>query len=52
MTRLPRKKKKLLKKKGSHRYGCDWLKCENYIVEYNWFFKNPLKFDMNKKLKK
>lgn len=50
VDRVPRKKKKLLKKMWKHRYGHDWLKCENVKVEYRWFFKNPLKYDMTKKI--
>lgn len=52
MNRLPRKIKKGLKKKYKHRYGCEWLKCDNLIIEYIWFFKNPLKYDMDKQIYK
>ena len=48
--RLPRKLKKELKRKYKHRYGIDFLKCDNLISEYYWFYKNPLKWDMNKKI--
>ena len=50
--RLPRKKKKYLKNRYKNRYGCDWLKCDNLIVEYIWFFRNPFHWDMNKQLYK
>lgn len=54
MKRLPRKIKKQLKKKFLNRYGINWNML-NYdrnrlIVEYNWFFKNPFNWDMDKKL--
>jgi len=48
--RLPRKLKKDLKRKYKHRYGCDWLKCNNIIIEYKWFYHNSFGWDMNKKL--
>ena len=50
MERIPRKKKQQLKRMWKHRYGIDWLRCENIIVEYKWFFKNPLKYNMNKSI--
>jgi len=50
MKRLPRKIKKELKKKYKHRYGYDFLKCDSLLIEYVWFFKNPLHYDMNKQL--
>lgn len=50
MKRLPRKVKKELKRMYKHRYGIDWLKCDNVLIEYKWFFKNPLKWDMTIKL--
>jgi hypothetical protein len=50
MKRIPRKKKKKLKKMFKYRYGVDWLRCENVVVEYRWFFKNPFKFNMNKQI--
>jgi len=50
IDRVPRKKKKLLKKMWKHRYGHDWFKSKNVIVEYRWFFKNPLKYDMTKEI--
>jgi hypothetical protein len=52
MTRIPRKTKKDLKKKYLHRYGVQWLSCDNILTEYIWFYKNALKFDMNKSLVK
>jgi len=48
--RLPRKLKKDLKRKYKHRYGCDWLKYDNIIIEYKWFYHNSFGWDMNKKL--
>jgi len=51
MYRISRKLKKELKKKYKHRYGIDWLKCDNVLIEYIWFYHNPLKWNMNKKLK-
>lgn len=50
MKRLPRKVKKILKKKYKHRYGINWLKCDNLLIEYQWFFKNSLNYDMNKQI--
>jgi len=50
IRRLPRKIKKQLKRMYKSRYGIDWLDCDNLIIEYYWFFKNPFKWDMNKKL--
>jgi len=52
LKRIPRKKKKLLKKMWKHRYGYDWLLCEHTIIEYQWFFKNPFKMNMYKSLVK
>lgn len=48
MKRLPRKLKKDLKKKFKKRYGFDWLKCGNLLIEYKWFYKNPLNYNMDK----
>ena len=50
--RISRKKKKMVKKKYSYRYGIPWLSCEDVIVEYKWFFKNQWKVNMNKRLTK
>lgn len=50
MKRLPRKKKKNLKKKFKNRYGYEWLQCCDFVVEYKWFFRNPFKWNMNKSL--
>ncbi len=52
MNRLPRKKKKKLKAMFKTRYGYNFLKCCNLITEYIWFFRNPYKFNMHKKLAK
>lgn len=51
MKRLPRKVKKELKQLYLHRYGISWLKCDDLLINYLWFFKNPFKWDMNKSLK-
>ena len=48
--RLPRKKKKILKKKYKNRYDIDWLKCNDLIVEYVCFFRNPFNWNMNEQL--
>lgn len=48
MERVPRKKKKELKKMFFRRYRINWLNCCYVVDEYNWFFHNPLNFDMNK----
>jgi len=48
LKRIPRKKKKLLKRLWKHKYGFKWLKCEHTIIEYQWFFKNPFKINMYK----
>lgn len=50
IKRLPRKLKKDLKKRYKHRYGINWLKCDNILIEYIWFYKNPLGYDMKKRL--
>ena len=52
MNRLPRKLKKGLKKKYKQRYGINFLKCDNLLVEYIWFYKNAFNWNMNKKLRK
>lgn len=52
ISRIPRKLKKELKKKYKHRYGINWLNCDNILVEYKWFFQNPCGYDMNKKIHK
>ena len=52
MKRIPRKLKKIIKKMYKHRYKCKWLKCDNILVEYIWFKKNPFKWNMNKQLLK
>lgn len=49
-VRLPRKTKKAFKKLYKHRYGCDWLKCNNLMVEYIWFYSWISIQDRNKKL--
>jgi len=48
--RIPRKLKKELKNKFKHRYGCTWINCCNIMEEYYWFYFNPFKWDMHKKL--
>jgi len=48
--RLPRKLKKELKKRYKKRYGITWLKCNNLIEQYYWFYKNPFDWDMKKQL--
>jgi hypothetical protein len=50
ISRIPRRLKKELKKKYKHRYGCDWLKCDDIIEQYIWFYHNPFNWDMNKQL--
>jgi len=52
MKRLPRRIKKRLKKLFKNRYKCNWLKSNDLIIEYNWFFKNPYHWDMTKVLNK
>lgn len=50
ISRVPRKKKKLLKKMFKKRYGFDFLKCCDCVIEYMWFFRNPYKFNMHKSI--
>jgi len=57
MNRLPRKKKKLLKKMFLYRYGVNWNIFKHYdrnrmLIEYQWFFNNPFNWNMNIKLNK
>lgn len=54
MNRLPRKTKKRLKAMYLNRYGINYnifkYDKNRMLIEYIWFFKNPFKWNMNKKL--
>jgi len=50
MYRVPRKKKKLLKRIYKHRYGFNWLKCDNIVLFYQWAFKNRFHINIYKKI--
>ena len=52
MRRVPRKRKKQLKRIYKKYYGFTWLKCDNMVLFYHWAFKNPFHIDIYLKLHK